>query len=297
MNLFDNQNNNYVLFSGTSFLDEQDVFRHINDLFFVLFLLVNKGISKENITLAVDLEALEYLDKKTKNKKIKLFTEFEQTYKEMVYSSVDNLIDVANFEQEFQRDKTKNLIFFASGHGNIHGLSIGKTKTFLSPDYFEKNIVKDKITFLYLSQCIAGAFHHLDTRNKIVVLGASEYQSSVSIPIRKLKLTKDHKTIEKLFSFYENIPINPFIYTFFINILLADSLIKRESKNVLNLYKYINSNTIELIKNDDVKIFINISKLDSSIVELNIPQKIVQQPYILNKILATEVSFYKGNDK
>ena len=200
-------------------------------------------------------------------------------------------------KKEFQRDKSKNLVFFASGHGNIHGLSIGKTKTFLSPDYFEQNIVDDKVTFLYLSQCIAGKFHHLDTRNKIVVLGASEYQSSVSIPIKKLKLTKDHQAIEELFSFYENIPITPFIYTFFINVLLTDTLIKKESKNILNLYKYINSNTIELIKNDDVKIYIILSSIDKDLVELSIPQKIVQQPYILNKILATEVFFYNGEEK
>ena len=129
------------------------------------------------------------------------------------------------------------------------------------------------------------------------MLGASEYQSSVSIPIKKLKHTKDHQTIEELFSFYENIPINPFIYTFFINLLLVDTLIKRESKNILNLYKYINSNTIVLIKNDDVKIYINLSSINKDVVELSIPQKIVKQPYLLNKILATEVIFYNGEVK
>ena len=36
--------------------------------------------------------------------------------------------------------------------------------------------------------------------------------------IEKLKMTKDHDKIEELFSFYENIAINPFIFTFFISI-------------------------------------------------------------------------------
>ena len=52
-----------------------------------------------------------------------------------------------------------------------------------------------------------------------------------------------------------------------------------------------------LIKNDDVKIYINLSSINKDVVELSIPQKIVKQPYLLNKILATEVIFYNGEVK
>jgi hypothetical protein len=94
-----------------------------------------------------------------------------------------------------------------------------------------------------------------------------------------------------LFSFYENIAINPFIFTFFINILLSKQLIKRESKHLLNLYKYINANTMSFLKNDNFKIYINMSKLDTDILELDIPYKMIQQPYVLNKNIATEIYF------
>ena len=291
MNLFDNINNQYVLFSGTSFEDEQGVFRHINDLFFILYILYVKDISKENIILACDIKALNYLNKKTNNKKVKLIDNRLLTYIEMINTIVGDIINVIDFEKDYKNDKDKNLIFFASGHGNIHGLSIGQNKTYLSPDYFEKRVSNDKFTLLYLSQCIAGAFHHLDTRNKICVLGASEYQNSISIPFKKLKMTKDHDKIEELFSFYENIAINPFIFTFFINILLSKQLIKRESKHLLNLYKYINANTTSFLKNDNFKIYINMSKLDTDILELDIPYKMIQQPYVLNKNIATEIYF------
>ncbi|MEA3353173.1 MAG: hypothetical protein U9Q33_05120 [Campylobacterota bacterium] len=57
INLFDNKNNRYVLFSGSAFNDEQGVFRHINDLFFILYILYTKGIESNNITFVCDKEA------------------------------------------------------------------------------------------------------------------------------------------------------------------------------------------------------------------------------------------------
>ncbi len=287
--LFNSEENQYVLFSGTSFDGGQDVFRHLNDLFFILYILYKKGISPNSITLAVDTDALEYLDKKTGLKKVKLVLGKELTYYEIIKELSGRIIPVENFENSFKRDVNKNLVFFASGHGSIDGLSIQKNKTFLTPDYFELNAVKNKITFLYLSQCIAGAFHHLDTRKRIVVLGASEYQSSVSIPLKLLEMTKDHQEIEKLFAFYDNIPINPFIYAFFINVLLANEVIKRKYKNILNLYKYISANTLELVTKDNIVITIEATKVRDDLLKVKIPYQNIQQPYLLNKILSTEI--------
>ena len=111
MNLFDNINNQYVLFSGTSFEDEQGVFRHINDLFFILYILYVKDISKENIILACDIKALNYLNKKTNNKKVKLIDNRLLTYIEMINTIVGDIINVIDFEKDYKNDKDKNLIF------------------------------------------------------------------------------------------------------------------------------------------------------------------------------------------
>ncbi len=287
--LFCSGQNQYILFSGTSFENGQDVFRHLNDLFFILYTLFRKGVSSDSITLAVDTDALEYLDKKTNFKKVDLISKKELTYYEIIKKLSGTIISVENFERDFKRDKTKNLVFFASGHGSIDGLSIEKNNTYLTPDYFELNKVADKTTFLYLSQCAAGAFHHMDTRNNIVVLGASEYQSSVSIPIKLLKLTASDDVIEHLFSFYENIPINPFIYTFFINVLLAEQRIRRKHKNILNLYKYISTNTLEFITKDSMELTVDMANVENNIMKLEVPYQNIQQPYLLNKILSTEI--------
>ena len=55
-----------------------------------------------------------------------------------------------------------------------------------SDNTFEKIALEKKSTLIIMSQCFAGAFHHLDTRKNICVMGASEYQKSLSIPIKKL---------------------------------------------------------------------------------------------------------------
>jgi hypothetical protein len=283
--LFDNEHNQYLLFSGSSLDDAQGAFRHLNDLFFILYVLYKKGIESSNITLCIDNNILDSLDSKTNMKKSRLVENAELTYCQIIKKLSGSIIDLKNFENKFQRDKNRNFIFFSSGHGNIHGLSTS-SNSFISPDYFEKlaSSSNDKFTFLYLSQCIAGAFHHLDTREKIFIFGASEYQNSISIPIEKLILTPNHDNIMRLFSFYGNIPINPFIFTFFIT-MLSHNLIRREKKNMLNLYKYINSSTIELIKQTQCKVLID----KNDFLEIDLP--VIQQPYLLNKNLASEVMF------
>jgi hypothetical protein len=48
---------------------------------------------------------------------------------------------------------------------------------------------------------------------------------------------------------------------------------------------------MSFLKNDNFKIYINMSKLDTDILELDIPYKMIQQPYVLNKNIATEIYF------
>ena len=90
------------------------------------------------------------------------------------------------FEAEFKRNDN-DLVFFASGHGAVNGLAIENqesetiTYDFLTSDYFEEIADDKNSTYLFLSQCQAGAFHHLDTRKKICVIGASEYQNSMAL--------------------------------------------------------------------------------------------------------------------
>jgi len=285
MFLFD-KDNQYVLYSGTA-KEEEGSYRHLNDLLFILYLLKKYDIPKENILLYIDKEILGNLDTKTLNKKFKgmLFREFfEQN------STVKDIKDIFSFK----RDKNKDLVFFASGHGNIDGLSNGKLKKFITPCFFEKISNFEKITFLFFTQCFSGAFHHLDTRKNICVIGASEYQNSVSVPINKFnfEFTKD---INKEFAFYDNIAINPFIYMFFILVLGVDKFIQRDKKNILNLYKYLCAYALEFVKND-LEYLVDISKMNSNFLKISIPYKEIQHPYLLNKIKATEI-FLKKKQK
>ena len=71
--LFDDKSQ-FVLFSGTC-LEGNGAFRHLNDLFFVLYTLVSKGVDKNQIFLSIDLTILENLDNKTLSKKITLLNQ------------------------------------------------------------------------------------------------------------------------------------------------------------------------------------------------------------------------------
>jgi len=272
--------NHFVLYSGTKLGDEGD-FRHLNDLFFILFILVKNNIVREKIYLYIDLDILEYLNTKTNNK---IFQD-NLTFKEYIkkYSIFE---DIAEF-RKFHRNSNENLIFFSSGHGNIEGLHNGKDGSYITPCFFESIASKTNTTFLFLTQCFAGAFHHLDTRKNISIIGASEYQNSVSLPIKKYNLVQNSNEIAEKFSFYDNIAINPFIYIFFIKILTLNSM-NRTNKNILNIYKYIVSASLELVK-QDVKFILNIKEIDKENIEITLPYKIIQQPYLLNKIKASEI--------
>lgn len=287
MYIFD-KNNQFVLFSGTK-LDEEGDYRHLNDLFFILYLLVKYGVKRDNIYLYIDINILNYLDKITKNK---MFQD-DLTYREYINKHAI-VVDMKYFD-DFKRDYEKDLIFFSSGHGNIEGISNGKLDSYITPCFFENIASDNKNTFLFLTQCFAGAFHHLDTRKNICVIGASEYQNSVSLPIKKYNLVKNSQEIEEKFSFYENIAINPFIYIFFIKILTLDS-INRDKKHLLNIYKYVVSGTLELVK-QDIRFVLNIKEIRKDTIEITLPYKMIQQPYLLNKIKASEIYLEDNNDE
>lgn len=291
--LFDAESQ-FILFSGTC-LHGNGAFRHLNDLFFVLYTLVSKGVAKNQIFLAIDLTILQNLDVKTQYKKIFLLGQ-EFTFLSFFekYISEENFIDVSKFEITFNRTDN-NLVFFASGHGAVNGLAIEKQKNetitydFLTSDYFEEVADNKNSTYLFLSQCQAGAFHHLDTRKKICVIGASEYQNSISIPVN---LMFGQQGISNL-SFEDNIAINPFLFSFFLVMSNVEETIKyNKKKNIINIFKYIATSTIQYVSNlyqyKRVIITKEFIDSDSQKLEYTIENLVMQQPFLLNKILASE---------
>lgn len=292
-NLFDAKTQ-FILFSGTC-LQGNGAFRHLNDLFFVLYTLVLKGVDRYQIFLAIDLSILNKLDLKTQNKKIMLlgkeytFLSFFETH-----IAAENFINVHLFNATFKRNDN-DLVFFASGHGAVNGLAIEKqigetiSYDFLTSDYFEEIAENKNATFLFLSQCQAGAFHHLDTRKKICVVGASEYQNSISIPVN---LMLGHPSISNL-SFVDNIAINPFVFSFFLVMRNVEDAIKyNKNKNIINVFKYIATSTIQFVSNlyqyKRVIITKEFIDSDSKKLEYTIENLVMQQPFLLNKILASE---------
>lgn len=292
--LIDN-NNSYVLFSGTALGEDGDL-RHINDLYFIIFLLSFYKIPKENITLSIDLNILTEMENTILYENIAM----------LIRQYVGRIVDVTNFEFEYIRNKNKDLIFIASGHGNINGLHIGKNNKFINSDYFENLSTSKRSTLLIMSQCFAGAFHHLDTRKNICVLGASEYQESLSIPINKLidnpLIEPDLKNfIENAIAFKPDIAINPFLFSFFIT-LIKPASIQSNQKHLINIYKNTASLTLNYMK-DTYQIFKVEAFIGPDKNELDKREKIIfqgktitQQSYLLNKILAARIKI-KNNIK
>lgn len=280
--LFDNHHQ-YVLFSGTA-LGENGDLRHLNDLYFFLFLLDLHKIDRQSIHLVIDTNIITELQRDPQY----------QYIASIIENKIGNIIDVLDFECNFKRDKRKDLIFLASGHGDINGLYIGKNKSYLTPDYFEDNATYDSRTILVMSQCFAGAFHHLDTRKNICVLGASEYQESLSIPIHKMIL--DHLHAEKLkefilagLAFKPDIPINPFIFAIFTTIMNEHNL-KTQKKHLINIYKNSTALTLQYLKNTAHGLKIEAIQApiepDGKTEIIFDGSTLIQQPYLLNKIIA-----------
>ena len=291
--LFDKKSQ-FVLFSGTC-LSGNGAFRHLNDLFLILYTLISKDIDKNQIYLVIDLKILENLNNKTQDKKISLFGQ-EFTFLSFFenYISEENFIEATEFETKFKR-YDNDLVFFASGHGAVNGLAIEKKEkeiieyNFLTSDYFEDIADNKNSTYLFLSQCQAGAFHHLDTRKQICVIGASEYQNSISIPINFMF---NQVSISNL-SFENNIAVNPFVFSFFMVILyLENGIINNKKKNIINIFKYIASSTIEyvanLYKNKKIIITKEFIESENHRIEYSVENLIIQQPFLLNKILASK---------
>jgi hypothetical protein len=190
------------------------------------------------------------------------------------------------------------LVFIASGHGSISGLEMGDEKCYdtLSSDYFEEISTDSNKTILIMSQCQAAAFHHLDTRKNICVLGASDYQSSVSLNLKSM-LNYDipsHKDFIDSFTFKENIPINPFIFSLFYVLTQKDKLIISDRKHLINVFKYTAASTLDYLSKSG-KRDIHISKKDLENIKedtlvLSFNEKIlIQQPFLLNKIMAANI--------
>lgn len=294
---FINKKSKYVLFSGTLFNQNGDI-RHVNDLYFIIYLLSFYKIPKENITLVLDLDILE---------EFKNAAMYKDIY-EFILHYTGEIVDVKNFEKTFVRNKKEDLIFIASGHGDINGLAIGKNQ-YLSSDYFEDIASSKKATLLIMSQCFAGAFHHLDTRKNICVLGASEYQTSLSLPISNLLNSNEIIALNDVYlnnfikfglAFRPEIPINPFIFSLFIT-LLKPQIIKSPNKHIINIYKNTAAQTLNYLNTQERYFRIDkVYEIDKEKekekeegkeeekiqVLYDSKKSIQQQPYLLNKIMA-----------
>lgn len=290
------QNNTYVLFSGTG-INSNGPFRHLNDLFLILYLLIKNQIPSNKIYLSIDSKILENLDSRTNQKLFQHLDNGTLTYRQIFEKYIDknNIIDATNFQEQFKRDINSDLIFIASGHGSIDGLAIDGTSPgenkFLSSDYFENISNKKNRTVLIMSQCQAAAFHHLDTRKNICVMGASDYQSSVSLELGSMF---PNEAVVNDFSFEKSTAINPFIFSLFLAITFRDSLISNEKRHLINLFKYVAASTLDyLSKSGKRKIIIrkqDLIELEGDSLEFLFDERVlIQQPFLLNKILATRI--------
>lgn len=277
-----------MLYSGTTLeKDKEGAFRHLNDLYFLLFLLRAKGVKQEQITIVVDPDILDNLDYKTKGKTVP-FPNANQygTFRENIIRNCREVYDISDFEEKYQRNDQADLVFFASGHGSIHGLFNQKTERSMSPDFIEEAACESSRTILLLSQCYAGSFHHLDTRKHICVVGASEYQSSLSLPLELIlgMFNKEYaQAIASNIAFYQNIAINPFIF-FYFHYSFNPNFLNTKKKNLINLYKYTTASTYDLLSTIgyEAKKIPLVGKLRANII---------QTPFLLNKIIAARESF------
>jgi hypothetical protein len=290
INFFRN-NCKYVLYSGSSLKIEEDAFRHLNDLFLMHLMLISKNIPIKNIILVIDTDILNEIDSKTNNKKT---PKFNITFKEFFEKKSNNIIDINKFEKSFVRDKGKDLVFISSGHGSIDGLENSKNNTYITYDYFENNASSENRTILLMSQCLAGAFHHLDTRKNICVIGASEYEYSVSLDFFTLcsLFGENSNSFYQALSFFDGVAINPFLFSFFSASLYSDDLMKyHRNKNLIHIYKYTAASTNKILQKVQRRIDLELST-DSKSKEFR-PESttVIQSPFLLNKNLASCLIF------
>ena len=288
LNFYD-KNNTFILFSGST-IDSNDGFRHLNDLYFIMWSLVERKIQKEQIYLYADKRLINGLDEKT-NHKSAIFNKKSGEFSAHIKNHTQGIYDPSTFEANIQQLKGQNLIFISSGHGSIDGIDCGNNRI-LSPDVFEtfSKENRDRLSVLVLSQCISGAFNHLDTRNEITVLGSAEFQNSISQPIEMMNFLTDdfHNAVLENLCFYPQIPINPFIYTFVIYSTFCDQLINRKSKSLVEVYKYTATKTLQVL--NDLHDIIPLTSTDG-VNRIGFKLRQTQQPFLLNKILASDISF------
>lgn len=284
--LFD-KSNQFVLYSGTALGHNGDI-RHLNDLYLFLFLLRYSHIEISQIILTIDTDILE---------EFKLTPQYQEIAK-VIEQNVGKIIDINDFPYVYKRDSKKDLIFIASGHGGIDGLSNGKNNTFITSDYFEDNATYMSRTILIMTQCYAGAFHHLDTRKNICVLGASEYQESLSLPITKLlqphlhsKELQDFVLASLIFS--PDIPINPFLFALFTILIDIDRM--QTKKHLINVYKRATTYTLQYLKSTEHTLGVSHIGPDmQGKTQITFDSsKLIQQPYLLNKIIAARLYITK----
>ena len=95
---FFSNDNFYVLYSGTSLYEEEDAFRHLNDLYLMLMMILNKGVIKDNILLVMDVDILSHLDIKTNSKLINGLK-----IKDFLEASTSEILDINDFQSKYER--------------------------------------------------------------------------------------------------------------------------------------------------------------------------------------------------
>ena len=103
-----------------------------------------------------------------------------------------------------------------------------------------------------------------------------------------------HRDFIDSFTFKENIPINPFIFSFFYVLTQKDKLIISDIKHLINVFKYTAASTLDYLSKSG-KRDIHISKKDLENIKedtlvLSFNERIlIQQPFLLNKIMAANI--------
>lgn len=168
-----NQNTQWI-FILTSSIKPED--RHLNDIRFGLTVILSKGVSLNNITLIVDDDKSNVVQKLAP-----LITDDVPIYKSSDIGTVLSRID------------KRFIVITITGHGSISGIDATPV---IKPYNFIKTLKQNsetKAVFLLLGQCYAGIFNYMNVQRhtlkdnirtpEIVIVGATGLSESISLPV------------------------------------------------------------------------------------------------------------------
>lgn len=202
--------------------------RHLLDLAWGLKNLTDSGIKNTDIFI--------YIDTKLSAENVNNHLNFN-SFKYHINSLSEYFNSDSNIFNNYM-----NVMFFVLGHGSKTGLdSLHKTTPYELINKI-KNMSGPRNAVLYLGQCYAGIFNYLKVSKdnqdvELIVIGATEFQSSLSYPIKdNLYSGVPTEWIANLFMYH--------LFKWFKNPIDVDG---DNSFSILDSYKYTEIETSQLL--------------------------------------------------